>query len=299
MPEGDEALFNPFPGLRSFEADETHLFFGRDGQSDDLLRILARNRFVAVVGTSGSGKSSLVRAGVLPALQSGFMAGAGSRWRIATIRPGANPIENLATAINNSAAASPGELDFDARHILLESVLRRNSFGLIEAARITKTAPRENVLVLVDQFEEIFRLRSDRSGGNVEEEDAAGLVRLLLEATRQVEVPIYIAITMRSDFLGDCAQFQDLPETMNEAQYLIPRMTREQRRQAIEGPVAVGGGIIAPRLVQKLLNDVGDAPDQLPILQHALMRTWDAWYREGQPRDSDRFGRLRKYRRDG
>ncbi len=207
------------------------------------------------------------------------MAGAGSSWRIATMRPGANPIDNLATAINSSAAASPGELDFDARHILLESVLRRNSFGLIEAARITKTAPRENVLVLVDQFEEIFRLRFDRAGGTVaEEEDAAGLVRLLLEATHQLEVPIYVAITMRSDFLGDCAQFQNLPETMNQAQYLIPRMTREQRRQAIEGPVAVGGGTIAPRLVQKLLNDTGDAPDQLPILQHALMRTWDAWY---------------------
>lgn len=283
MPDGAEALFNPFPGLRSFESDETHLFFGRDGQSDDLLRILSRHRFVAVVGTSGSGKSSLVRAGVLPALQSGFMAGAGSSWRIATMRPGANPIDNLATSLNNSAVAGPSELDFNDRYILLDSVLRRNSFGLIEAARITKTAPRENLLVLVDQFEEIFRLRFDPASGTVaEEEDAAGLVRLLLEASRQVEVPIYVAITMRSDFLGDCAQFQNLPETMNQAQYLIPRMTREQRRQAIEGPVAVGGAVIAPRLVQKLLNDVGDAPDQLPILQHALMRTWDAWYREGK-----------------
>ncbi|HVN27835.1 MAG TPA: hypothetical protein VMT64_05080, partial [Candidatus Binataceae bacterium] len=283
MPDGAADYFNPFPGLRSFESDETHLFFGRDGQSDDLLRILGRRRFVAVVGTSGSGKSSLVRAGVLPALQSGFMAGAGSSWRIATMRPGANPIDNLATAINNSAADTPGELDLNARHILLESVLRRNSFGLIEAARITKTAPRENLLVLVDQFEEIFRLRFDHASGTVaEEEDAAALVRLLLQAIRQVEVPIYVAITMRSDFLGDCAQFQDLPETMNQAQYLIPRMTRDQRRQAIEGPVAVSGANIAPRLVQKLLNDVGDAPDQLPILQHALMRTWDAWYREGK-----------------
>src|ERR1700682_27511 len=102
MPDGAESLFNPFPGLRSFESDETHLFFGRDGQSDELLRILAHNRFVAVVGSSGSGKSSLVKAGVLPALQRGFMIGAGSSWRIATMRPGANPIENLATALNSS-----------------------------------------------------------------------------------------------------------------------------------------------------------------------------------------------------
>ena len=82
---------------------------------------------------------------------------------------------------------------------------------------------------------------------------------------------------MRSDFLGDCAQFHDLPEAINNDQFLIPRMTRDQRRQAIEGPVAVGGATLTPRLTQRLLNDVGDNPDQLPILQHALMRTWDNW----------------------
>src|ERR1700676_4016418 len=110
MPENPFAI-NPFPGLRPFESHETHLFFGRDGQSDELLRILANHHFVAVVGTSGSGKSSLVRAGVLPALQRGFMVGAGSSWRIATMRPGASPIENLAIALDDSAAAEIHELE--------------------------------------------------------------------------------------------------------------------------------------------------------------------------------------------
>jgi len=278
----DEAQFiNPFPGLRPFESSETHLFFGRDGQSDELLRILANHRFVAVVGTSGSGKSSLVRAGVLPALQRGFMIGAGSSWRIAMMRPGASPIENLATALDLSDPGANGELGAGSRQILLDATLRRNSFGLAEAARMTRTEPRENLLLVVDQFEEIFRLSSERNAV-YDVEDAAEFVRLLTEAVRQLESPIYVLITMRSDFLGDCAQFQGLPEIMNRAQYLIPRMTREQRREAIEGPVAVGGATITPRLIQRLLNDVGDAPDQLPILQHAMMRTWDAWQREGK-----------------
>ena len=108
-------------------------------------------------------------------------------------------------------------------------------------------------------------------------------MKLLLEATDQREVPIYVVITMRSDFLGDCAQFRDLPAALNDGQYLIPRMTRDQRREAITGPVAVGGATIAPRLVQRLLNDVGDDPDHLPVLQHALMRTWEAWQSEGRP----------------
>src|SRR5215470_10547349 len=93
---------NPFPGLRPFEFDESHLFFGRDGQSEQLISKLARTRFLAVVGTSGSGKSSLVRAGLLPALHGGFMTSAGSGWRIAVMRPGNDPIGNLARALNAS-----------------------------------------------------------------------------------------------------------------------------------------------------------------------------------------------------
>src|SRR5439155_22745085 len=82
-------------------------------------------------------------------------------------------------------------------------------------------------------------------------------------------------LTMRSDYLGDCSQFWDLPEAINESQYLIPRLTRDQLREAITGPVAVANGAIKPRLVARLLNDVGEDQDQLPVLQHLLMRVWD------------------------
>src|SRR4030095_2020983 len=99
---------------------------------------------------------------------------------------------------------------------------------------------------------------------------------LLLEAVRSKD-NIYVAITMRSDFIGECAQFPELTKLINDSHYLIPQMTREQKRAAIAGPVAVGGATVAPRLVQQLLNDLGDNTDQLPILQHALMRTWSFW----------------------
>src|SRR6185503_13171623 len=107
--------------------------------------------------------------------------------------------------------------------------------------------------------------------------EAAAFVKLILGAAQQNEVPIYVALTMRSDYLGDCSQFWDLPEAINESQYLIPRLTRDQLREAITGPVAVGGGAITSRLVNRLLNDVGDNQDQLPVLQHLLMRAWDEW----------------------
>ena len=133
--------------------------------------------------------------------------------------------------------------------------------------------------MLVDQFEELFRFRRvGRAGsGDGVEDEAEAFVHLLLEAAGQDELPIYVLLTMRSDFLGDCVQFPGLPEAINRGQYLIPRLDRRQRRAVIEGPVRVGGAEIDPPLLQRLLNDVGDDPDQLPILQHALMRTVDLW----------------------
>ncbi len=270
---------NPFPGLRPFEFDESHLFFGRDGQSEQLISKLGRTRFLAVVGTSGSGKSSLVRAGLLPTLLGGFMTSAGSDWRIAIMRPGSDPIGNLAQALN-ACDVFGSEIEENAaiQTAIAEATLRRGNLGLVDAVRQAAMPENENLLVVVDQFEEIFRF-ARVSEGESYNNDAAAFVKLILEASRQREVPIYVVLTMRSDYLGDCSQFWDLPEAINESQYLIPRLTRDQLREAIIGPAAVGLGQITPRLVNRLLNDVGDDQDQLPILQHALMRSWDEWRR--------------------
>jgi energy-coupling factor transporter ATP-binding protein EcfA2 len=281
-----ERTGNPFPGLRPFETDEYNLFFGREGQSDELLARLGRTRFLAVVGTSGSGKSSLIRAGLMPAIYGGLMSGAGSSWRIAVMRPGHDPIGNLAHALSLDEVLGSPEIDDDVEATIIETTLRRSTLGVVDAVRQARLPEYENVLVVVDQFEELFRFRSMRANDPGTEDDAAAFVKLLLEAAHQREAPVYIVLTMRSDFLGDCSQFQGLPEAVNEGQYLIPRMNRDERRDAITGPAAVGGAEMSPPLVNRLLNDVGDNPDQLPILQHALMRTWEHWAarsRDGEP----------------
>ena len=278
---------NPFPGLRPFEPDETHLFFGRDGQSREIIRRLERTRFLAVVGTSGSGKSSLVRAGLLPALRRGEMADAGAGWRVAIVRPGDNPIGNLAAQLASPEVfGSTDSTEAAMQRAFTEASLRRSSLGLLDVVRQARGSGGgagrrslldfENVLILVDQFEELFRFRSLIEVEN-SKEDSAAFVSLLLEAAQQRGAPVYVVLTMRSDFLGDCAQFEGLPEAINDGQYLIPRMTRDERRAAVTGPVAVADARITEPLVNQLLNDMGDNPDQLPILQHALMRTFDYW----------------------
>lgn len=399
-----DANTNPFPGLRPFKFHEHELFFGREEQYEQMVAKLSEARFLAVVGTSGSGKSSLVRAGLLPALYGGLMMSAGSKWRIAVFRPKDDPIRELALALNHhrvfgskssengSSLLHTGDiLDWSAlcarlrdeaakslpspsRRILdlvpatvsqmiqecngnnsfnttqkstlisefnnllkrrdfydsksfervalkgeaglllengrdnfsdsevqnfnrlvleahysleiakraeiqtkiTEVTLRRGDLGLVEAVRQIRTSKSENLLIVVDQFEELFRYaRISENGphGN----QAAAFVKLLLEARKQSAIPIYVVLTMRSDYLGDCAKFWDLPEAINEGEYLIPRLTREQRREAIRGPIKLRGADITPQLVNQLMNDMGESSDELPILQHALMRTWDYW----------------------
>ncbi|MFT7034612.1 MAG: WD40 repeat protein/energy-coupling factor transporter ATP-binding protein EcfA2 [Cyclobacteriaceae bacterium] len=282
-------LVDPFPGLRPFGIEESHLFFGREGQSDEVLMKLAENKFVAILGASGSGKSSLMYCGLIPTLYGGFMAEAGSDWRIVVTRPGGGPIDNLAEALldKDEIYNNLDEEDQLIRKTITSTVLRSSSLGLIEVIKQLKASDRQNVLILVDQFEELFRYKKLETLSSDLDESSA-FVNLLLEAVHQYDAPVYVALTMRSDFIGDCASFPDLTQMINDSHYLIPQMTRDQKRLAIEGPVAVGGGKIAPRLTQQLLNDIGDNPDQLPIVQHALMRTWAFWKenkKENEPID--------------
>ncbi|MFH2095726.1 MAG: hypothetical protein ABIJ16_08480 [Bacteroidota bacterium] len=268
----NSVLFNPFPGLRPFGIEESHLFFGREGQSEEVLFNLAKNRFVAVVGSSGSGKSSLMYCGLVPILHGGFITEAGAKWKVIVTRPGNDPIGNLAEAI----ASYDKKSDLEYNKAITRSVLESSSLGLIEAIRQLDKDEDENILILADQFEELFRFKKKFDNTNSTNESYA-FVKLLLEAVKQKEVPVYIVMTMRSDFIGECSQYQELTQFINNSHYLVPQMTRDNLRAAIEGPVAVGGGRISEKLVNQLLNDIGDNPDQLPILQHALMRTWDYW----------------------
>ena len=281
----ETALDSPYPGLRPFSDSESHLFFGRDRQTNEILRRLRSHRFVAIIGTSGCGKSSLMRAGVLPAIHAGRLPAKGVQWLVATMRPGSQPIRNLANSLAESlgvdqAADDPSQSDPTD---VFEATLKRSSRGLVQLIAnklglgefISEDAePTEkfSLLILVDQFEELFRYAEETSSG-----EATAFVRLLLEASQDPAVPIHIAITMRSDFFGECAQFPGLPELINDCQFLVPRMTRDELKSAITAPAEVYGATIAPRLLSHLVNDVGDDPDHLPVLQHALSMTWQQW----------------------
>src|SRR5262249_37270320 len=161
------------------------------------------------------GKSSLVRAGLLPALLGGMMPSASSAWRVALMRPGNDPIGNLAKAFNSrDAFGSDDEENRNLQIAITEATLRRGNVGLVEAARNTTMPATENLLIIVDQFEELFRVEQGGKSETASDDkanDKIAFVKLLLEAARRRELNIYVVLTMRSDYLGDCSQFQDLP----------------------------------------------------------------------------------------
>ena len=263
----------PYPGLRPFRRDETEIFFGREDHTDQLLDKMGETHFVAVLGTSGSGKSSLVRAGMLPALDSGLLARAGAHWSVAELSPGDRPMGRLAESLvrdtewGRTYAAALHESADPAQG--LEQDLRRGPMALNWLLGVRPLPEKARLLILVDQFEELFRYHRTGSGN-----DAAAFVERLLAAAEHPEV--YVVITMRSDFLGDCALYTGLPEAINAGLFLTPRLTREQMADAVQFPARVFGRDVESELVNRLLDDAGGEMDQLPLLQHALMRLWEA-----------------------
>lgn len=316
-PSNDGRPAYPYPGLRPFQQDESAIFFGRGEQIGEMLTRLENHRFLAVVGASGCGKSSLVRAGLLPALDQGFLAAASEQWRFVIIRPGDAPLRNLASELARTLGpqSAPDESTDVAeqadphRVAMIRAGLRSGPKGLVQVVDDARLAVDTNVLVLVDQFEELFRFRhrnkslddqSDAPAAAAERDEAAALVSLLLATAAQRDRPIYAVITMRSDFLGDCDAFYGLPEAINDSQFLTPRMTRDQARDAIVEPARLFGGDVEPALANRILNEIGNDPDQLPLMQHALMRAWRHAEKErGRPvtiqlADYQRLGGLQK-----
>jgi WD40 repeat protein len=298
-------MTNPFPGLRSFESSDSDRFFGREAQVDAVLDRLAANRFVAVIGVSGSGKSSLIKAGLLPLLQRrGLPTAPSPNWRILSLRPGRRPVHSLARAIREGLVPIGSSCRAQVRwqRLLLESTQSIAGLGS-DFLRKVNGEYAENLLLFVDQFEELFTLGWGADRQTLYEEDenhrraqeARLFVRTLMApALDQADVPVYVVMTMRSEFLGDCARFRNLPELLNRTQYLIPRMSASQLRDAIVKPASylfdrrdteVSATEIAgaKALVRKVLDDYNDEPRNLPRLQHALMRTWQKWKDQNDP----------------
>lgn len=279
-----QAINRPYPGLRPFEPWESSIFFGRESHTDLLLEILDREHVLVVTGPSGSGKSSLIRAGLVPALPLGTI-GRGVGWRVAMMKPGDRPVRRLAQALLEPEAfgvellqrPEPGGENNEPLRSLahVQAELTRGPRSLVDLVadvRAHSTNRDFDLLLLVDQFEEIFTYEK---AGERDVNEADQFVNLLLQAAADKAAGIYVVMTMRTDFLGQCTRFLELPNVINHAGFLTPRLSRDELAKAVSGPARVFGGDLDADLTGELVNAGHDDPDQLPVLQHALARMWD------------------------
>ncbi|HUP43090.1 MAG TPA: TIR domain-containing protein [Thermoanaerobaculia bacterium] len=259
----------PFRGLLTFGAEHALLFFGRDRETRELLERLRGSPFLAVIGDSGSGKSSLVRAGLIPALHRGHFQGATAArptWRVAVLQPGSDPFRELATALLDLLPeATPAErmttLDACARQ------LAQGTSGLRNA--ISALVPRgESTLLVVDQFEELFTQSPDPV-------ERHRFIDTLLAASQcDGERPLYTVVTLRADFYSHCFEHPTLPGILSTSQYPVRAIDPEKLAEVIEKPAQLAGIKLEPGLVEAILFDLGGGPGNLPLLEHTLLELW-------------------------
>lgn len=271
-PANDEC---PYPGLRAYFTRERDWYFGREEHVDAMLSRLEESRFLAVVGSSGSGKSSLVFAGLIPALIEGQLAGSRrdandrpATWSIICFNPGNDPLAELVAAIVQAAPKK------DDPHLAgyVRAALASGG-GLIEALKVADvTNPEGETLIYADQFEELFRFGEKTA--RAAQENALRFARLFVDAAEQTEVRLHMLLSMRSEFIGQCEAFPGLPEIVSRSQFLAPRLSRKQLERSLSCPAAAVGWKVAPDALTAVLNDCGNSPDQLPLAQHILRRMW-------------------------
>jgi class 3 adenylate cyclase len=245
----------PYKGLAAFEADDAEYFFGREELVAELTARLPGTRFLAVVGPSGSGKSSLVRAGLLPAIWAGALPGS-EDWQTLVLTPGAHPLNELAVRLSVLSGDRPGAMlrDLEADHRVLELTIRR---------ALADEPDEVKLLLVVDQFEEIFALCHD-------EEERGRFIDALLYAVEAEEGRALVVPTIRADFYGRCADYPRLAACMSDG-LLVGPMSEEELRATIEEPAAVVGLRLEAGLAETILDDVAGEPGGLPLMSHALL----------------------------
>ncbi len=257
----------PFPGLRPFGLEDEALFFGRERLTAGLVEHLQTNPFLAVIGPSGSGKSSLVRAGLLPALRRGGLTWQGrpsDGWEIDLITPGSEPLKALAGALTRGSGSVA------AMKALLRDL--QADGGSLDLFLYQKFAGRDDdrLVLIVDQFEELFTRCEDPA-------ERRAFVDNLLQA---LDGRLTLVLTLRADFYGEALRFEGLRPRLERGQKTVGAMTPAELRRAIEGPAAAGSWTFQSGLVETILQEMGSEPGALPLLAHALRETWQR--REGR-----------------
>jgi WD40 repeat protein len=250
----------PYVGLAAFEEADARYFFGRENYVQRVLERLRSSRLVAVVGPSGSGKSSLVRAGVLPQVRAGALPGS-DEWPVRVLRPGSDPLVALAASVLDLLPTPAMQADLDRLGTDERTLHKATERVLVDAP------PTRRVLIVIDQAEEIFTLCRA-------EADRRAFLAAVHYATAIPGGRTSVVFTLRADFYPKLAQFAAFAQFVQSHQMLIGGLKGDEIREVIEEPARVVGLEVEPGLVDTIETEVVREPGSLPLLQHALLETW-------------------------
>ena len=256
----DAPVRNPYKGLLAFREEDADDFFGREAMTEELLERLARpeREPLVVVGPSGSGKSSLVRAGLLPLLRAGGIPGSAS-WRIVELVPGSHPSEELEAALVELVPERTADLLV---------ALRQDERGLVRAAELALAGDESAELLLVlDQFEELFTL--------VDDEERRVRFLALLAATAGSESRVRVVLTLRADFYDRPLRYPGFSEFVERGTIAVHPLTGDELRRAVVEPAHRAGLSVEDGLVAEMVADVQGEPGALPLLQYALSELYE------------------------
>jgi len=258
---------NPFPGIRPFNSAEDKYFFGRDGLIGDVIDLLQDNRFVALVGASASGKTSLVQSGIIPTL----ISQEHQEWVPVSIRPGLKPVEELIRGFQKVFPKKIKNADVQA--------FLNGSQSLGELI-VDKGLGSHNYFLVVDQFEDLFRPGPDAKP-RAKSPETRRFIDLLVKAAMDARPGIYVLLSIRSDFIDASSNFRPLTELMNRSKFILPQMSREALLECVSAPVKQEGVRFESGFLDFLMEDLEDLEYAMPKLQHAMKRTWDHWMAQG------------------
>lgn len=264
MENPSESQKIPFVGLRPYKTEENKIFFGRERQVYDLLTLLQSNRIIAILGPSGCGKSSLINAGLIPEILAGQNGLAGKDWAYTIFRPGSNPLANFASAISKNNLLNPS-VQVPADEVLrLENNLRYSNKSFINYFKDSEIVQNKNFLIVVDQFEDIFKYPPEK------EEDITLFVDNLLRIDHEPNLGIYVIFCLRNEYLGNLFPYRRLQEYLNEFQYSIPRLRRADIEEILHKSSNISEFSFAKNAIDYLHKGLGNDPGKTAHLQSLL-----------------------------
>ena len=262
-------LFSPFPGTRPYSEIETTNFYGRERETQDVLDILKRYKLVTICGENGSGKSSLIQAGIIPKLRKGFLGQTGKEWVICNFRPGVSPIENLSYALSDSGAMYlKGKSKTTDHQNYKSKIEEKRDLGLIEIFASSEIYEKKNLLIVIDQLEDFFKFPDYFDVDKNSDDDI--LFDLVYRTSKYKQTSIYFVLALDIDYLGKLNSYDRFTEILNQTQYKLPHIGKGALSEISKNTLHKRNIQLSDEILDDIGEKLNDAPHLLPDIQYFL-----------------------------